>query len=140
MPESRIAVIGATGAVGAVTLRLLRERGYANVRAFASARSAGRKLDGGLVVEEATPEALATGDIDLALFSVGTSASLELVPHAVRGGAAVVDKSSAYRLEPGIPLEPVRGRLVDDSCAAAHGVRHELERGGRADREEREIE
>src|SRR6185369_13178376 len=51
-----------------------------------------------------TPEALAAGGIDLALFSVGTSASRELVPHAVRGGAAVVDKSSAYRLEPGIPL------------------------------------
>src|SRR5258705_13766993 len=103
MAEPRIAVIGATGAVGAVTLRLLRDRGYGQVRAFASSRSVGTKLDGGLVVEEATPEALAAGDIDLALFSVGTSASRELVPHAVRGGAVVVDKSSAYRLEPGIP-------------------------------------
>src|SRR5205085_10324309 len=64
----------------------------------------GTTLDGGLVVEEATPEALAAGGIDLALFSVGTAASRELVPHAVRGGAVVVDKSSAYRLEPGIPL------------------------------------
>jgi len=104
MPESRIAVVGATGAVGAVTLRLLRERGYENVRAFASARSAGTTLDGGLRVEEATPEALAAGDLDLALFSVGTSASRELVPHAVRGGAVAVDKSAAYRLEPGVPL------------------------------------
>jgi aspartate-semialdehyde dehydrogenase len=104
MPEPRIAVVGATGAVGAVTLRLLRERGYASVRAFASARSAGTPLEGGLVVEEATPTALSAGDIDLALFSVGTSASFELVPHAVRGGAVVVDKSAAYRLEPGIPL------------------------------------
>jgi aspartate-semialdehyde dehydrogenase len=102
--SERIAVVGATGAVGAVTLRLLRKRGYEHVRAFASARSAGATLDGGLVVEEATPEALAAGGIDLALFSVGTSASRELVPHAVRGGAVVVDKSSAYRLEPGIPL------------------------------------
>jgi aspartate-semialdehyde dehydrogenase len=102
--SERIAVVGATGAVGAVTLRLLRERGYEQVLAFASARSAGTTLDGGLVVEEATPEALAAGGIDLALFSVGTSASRELVPHAVRGGAVVVDKSSAYRLEPGIPL------------------------------------
>jgi aspartate-semialdehyde dehydrogenase len=100
----RIAVVGATGAVGTVTLGLLRKRGYEQVRAFASARSAGTTLDGGLVVEEATPEALAAGGIDLALFSVGTSASRELVPHAVRGGAVVVDKSSAYRLEPGIPL------------------------------------
>jgi aspartate-semialdehyde dehydrogenase len=120
MAESRIAVIGATGAVGAVTLRLLRERGYDNVRAFASARSAGQTLDGGLVVEEATPEALAAGDIDLALFSVGTSASLELVPHAVRGGAVAVDKSAAYRLEPGIPLvvPEVNGASAHDGIVA----------------------
>jgi len=99
-----IAVVGATGAVGAVTMRLLRERGHENVRAFASSRSAGRELDGGVVVEEATPEALEAAGVDLALFSVGTSASRELVPHAVRGGAVAVDKSSAYRLEPGVPL------------------------------------
>jgi aspartate-semialdehyde dehydrogenase len=104
MPEPRIAVVGATGAVGAVTLRLLRGRGYTSVRAFASERSAGTTLESGLVVEEATPDALSAGDIDLALFSVGTSASRELVPHAVRGGAVAVDKSAAYRLEPGIPL------------------------------------
>jgi aspartate-semialdehyde dehydrogenase len=104
VPEPRIAVVGATGAVGAVTLQLLKERGYGQVRALASARSAGKQLDGGLVVEETTPEALAAGDIDLAFFSVGTSASRELVPHAVRGGAVAVDKSSAYRLQDGIPL------------------------------------
>ena len=104
MPEPRIAVVGATGAVGGVTLQILRERGYGQVRAFASARSAGKELDGGIVVEEATPEALAAGDIDLAFFSVGTSASRQLVPHAVRGGAVAVDKSSAYRLQDGIPL------------------------------------
>ena len=104
MRDARIAVVGATGAVGTVTLRLLRARGHQNVRAFASGRSAGRTLDGGIVVEEATPDALAAAGVDLALFSVGTSASLELVPHAVRGGAVAVDKSAAYRLEPGIPL------------------------------------
>jgi aspartate-semialdehyde dehydrogenase len=96
-------VIGATGAVGTVTVGLLRERGYENVRLFASARSAGTELDG-IMIEEATPDALSAGDLDLCLFSVGTSASRELVPHAVRGGAVAVDKSSAYRLEPGIPL------------------------------------
>src|SRR6476659_8109754 len=104
MAEPRIAVVGATGAVGSGTLRLLKERGYGQVRAFASSRSVGKKLDGGLIVEEATPEALAAGDIDLALFSVGTSASRELVPHAVRGGATAVDKSAAYRLQDGVPL------------------------------------
>jgi aspartate-semialdehyde dehydrogenase len=102
--DARIGVVGATGAVGTVTLRLLRERGYANVRAFASRRSAGRELDGGIVVEEATPSVLAAGDLDLALFSVGTTASRELVPHAVQGGAVAVDKSAAYRLTPGVPL------------------------------------
>jgi aspartate-semialdehyde dehydrogenase len=100
---ARIGVVGATGAVGRVTLDLLRERGYEDVRVFASARSAGQRL-GPYTVEEATPDALARGDVDVLLFSVGTGASRELVPHAVRGGAAVVDKSAAFRLEPGIPL------------------------------------
>ena len=103
MPEPRIGVVGATGAVGTITLELLRERGYGQVRVFASARSAGKQV-AGLTVEEATPEALAAGGLDLCLFSVGTAASRELVPHAVRGGAVCVDKSAAYRLEPGIPL------------------------------------
>jgi aspartate-semialdehyde dehydrogenase len=98
-----IGVVGATGAVGPVTLELLRGRGYENVRAFASARSAGKQLDG-LIVEEATPEALSAGNLDLCLFSIGTAASRELVPHAVRGGAVAIDKSSAYRLQDGIPL------------------------------------
>jgi aspartate-semialdehyde dehydrogenase len=100
-------VVGATGAVGTVTLELLAERGYDDVRAFASARSAGSRVAFGgqaLVVEEATPEALSAGDVDVFLFSVGTSASRELVPHAVRGGGAVVDKSAAFRLVDGIPL------------------------------------
>jgi aspartate-semialdehyde dehydrogenase len=102
--DAHVGVVGATGAVGTVTLRLLRERGYGNVRAFASARSAGRELDGGLAVEEATADALLAGGLDLVLFSCGTSASRELVPDAVEGGALVVDKSSAYRLAEGYPL------------------------------------
>src|SRR5580765_2028026 len=120
MAEPRIAVVGATGAVGAVTLRLLRERGYESVRAFASGRSAGTKLDGGLVVEEATPDALSAGDVDLFLFSVGTAASRELVPHAVRGGALAVDKSAAYRLEPGVPL--VVPEVNGDRAAEHDGI------------------
>jgi aspartate-semialdehyde dehydrogenase len=101
--DARIGVVGATGAVGTISLELLRERGYRNVRAFASARSAGMRL-GNLTVEEATPEALAAGDLDVCLFSVGTSASRVLVPHAVEGGAVAIDKSSAYRLQEGVPL------------------------------------
>jgi aspartate-semialdehyde dehydrogenase len=101
--DAAIGVVGATGAVGRVTLSLLRERGYENVRVFASARSAGTQVDG-LTVEEATPDALAAGDLDVCFFSVGTAASRELVPHAVRGGAIAIDKSAAYRLQDGIPL------------------------------------
>jgi aspartate-semialdehyde dehydrogenase len=104
MRDARIGVVGATGAVGGVVLELLCGRGFENVRAFASARSAGTKLADGRVVEEATLETLSAGDLDLCLFSVGTRASRELVPHAARGGAVCIDKSAAFRLEPGIPL------------------------------------
>jgi aspartate-semialdehyde dehydrogenase len=105
--EARIGVVGATGAVGTVTLGLLAERGYENVRAFASARSAGSMRpfgDDSLHVEEATTDALSAGDLDLCLFSVGTTASRALVPAASAGGAICVDKSSAYRLVDGYPL------------------------------------
>jgi aspartate-semialdehyde dehydrogenase len=105
--DARIGVVGATGAVGSVTLGLLAERGYERVRAFASSQSAGSSVpfgSGSLVVEDASPEALATADVDLFLFSVGTSASRELVPAAVSGGAVAIDKSSAYRLADGVPL------------------------------------
>jgi aspartate-semialdehyde dehydrogenase len=121
--DARIGVVGATGAVGTVTLRLLRERGYENVRAFASARSAGRQL-GSLTVEEATAEALLAGGLDLVLFSCGTSASRELVPDAVEGGALVVDKSSAYRLADGYPLvvPEVNGDRAADAIATTRVV------------------
>jgi aspartate-semialdehyde dehydrogenase len=96
-------VIGATGAVGRVVVELLGERGFDDVRLFASTRSAGTEV-AGRVVEEATPETLAAGGLDLCLFSVGARASLELVPHALRGGALCIDKSAAFRLEDGVPL------------------------------------
>ncbi len=99
----RVGVIGATGAVGRVAVGLLRERGYDDLRVFASARSAGDEVDG-LRVEEATPDALAEAELEVALFSVGTAASRELVPHAVRGGAVAIDKSAAFRLQDGVPL------------------------------------
>jgi aspartate-semialdehyde dehydrogenase len=103
VPDATIGVVGATGAVGSVTLDLLQQRGHENVRVFASARSAGKQV-GPWTVEEATPEALSRGDVDLFLFSVGTGASRELVPHAVAGGSVAIDKSSAYRLDPNYPL------------------------------------
>jgi aspartate-semialdehyde dehydrogenase len=112
-------VVGATGAVGTVTLELLRERGYTNLRAFASARSAGSRL-GELTVEEATPEALSRGDLEVCLFSVGTAASRELVPHAVAGGAVAIDKSAAYRLQDGVPL--VVPEVNGDRAAEHDGI------------------
>ena len=99
----RLGVVGATGAVGRVVVDLLGERGFEDVRLFASSRSAGTEIDG-RVVEEATPEALSAGDLDVCFFSVGSKASRELVPHAVRAGALCVDKSEAFRLQDGIPL------------------------------------
>ena len=99
----RFGVVGATGAVGRIAVDVLGERGFDDVRVFASARSAGAELDG-RVVEEATPEALSAGGLDVCLFSVGARASRELVPHALRGGALCIDKSAAFRLEEGVPL------------------------------------
>jgi aspartate-semialdehyde dehydrogenase len=103
----RFGVVGATGAVGTVTLELLAERGYDDVRLFASARSAGRELayrGRHVPVEEATPEALAAAELDLCFFSVGTGPSSELVPLTAESGTTCVDKSDAFRLTDGIPL------------------------------------
>jgi aspartate-semialdehyde dehydrogenase len=98
-----VGVVGATGAVGRIAVELLGERGFEDVRLFASARSAGTDV-AGRIVEEATPAALAAAGLDVCLFSVGTRASRELVPHALRGGAICIDKSAAFRLEDGVPL------------------------------------
>ncbi len=103
----RIGVVGATGAVGTVTLELLAGGNFGDVRAFASARSVGKRVpfgSGELLVEEATSETLAAGDLDLAFFSVGTETSLALVPPTVEGGTVCIDKSDAYRLADGVPL------------------------------------
>ena len=119
MGNPTIGVVGATGAVGTITLELLADRGYERVRAFASSRSAGSQLpygSGSILVEEATPDSLGAGDIDLFLFSVGTSASREFVPVASGAGAMCIDKSSAYRLVDGYPLvvpEVNAGRAVE---------------------------
>lgn len=105
--DVRIGVVGATGAVGKVTLELLAARGLHNVRALASTRSAGSTVPFAgreLLVEEASPGTLAEGGLDLCFFSVGTATSRELVPFAVEGGAMVIDKSDAYRLQEGVPL------------------------------------
>jgi aspartate-semialdehyde dehydrogenase len=104
---AKLGVVGATGAVGTVALELLAARGYDDVRAFASARSAGKEIPFGartLVVEEATAENLAAAGLDLCFFSVGTGPSRELVPPPSEAGTTCIDKSDAFRLADGVPL------------------------------------
>jgi aspartate-semialdehyde dehydrogenase len=100
----RVAVVGATGAVGTVMLRLLRERGFParEVVPFASERSVGRELDGGLVVAPLTDETIQ--GFDVALFSAGATRSREWAPRFVDAGAVVVDNSSAFRMVDDVPL------------------------------------
>ncbi|MCY3631483.1 MAG: aspartate-semialdehyde dehydrogenase [bacterium] len=103
----RVAVVGATGQVGGVMRRLLDEREFPidELRLLASARSAGRTMswrDQELVVEDA-----ATADyrgVDIALFSAGGSTSKELAPRVTQAGATVIDNSSAWRMDPDVPL------------------------------------
>jgi aspartate-semialdehyde dehydrogenase len=105
--DVRLAVVGATGQVGAVMLRLLLERGFPvhDIRLLASARSAGTTIAWGgrdVVIEDA-----ATADpagIDIALFSAGATTSRALAPRFAEAGALVVDNSSAWRMDPDVPL------------------------------------
>src|SRR5262249_30309366 len=102
-----IAVVGATGQVGGVMLKLLFERGIdtSKLRAFASSRSAGTKVacgDKTIAVEDA-----ATADfagINYALFSAGATTSRSLAPRVAAAGAIVIDNSSAWRRDPAVPL------------------------------------
>lgn len=102
-----VAVVGATGQVGSVMRRLLLERNFPieNVRFFASSRSAGSVLPFG--DRDVTVEDIATEDlsgIDIALFSAGGAASKEHAPRFAAAGAIVIDNSSAWRLDPDVPL------------------------------------
>ena len=103
----RVAVIGATGAVGTVMLRLLRDRAWGGwdgveVVPFASERSVGRKLEGGVVVQALTEENIQ--GFDVALFSAGATRSREWASRFVDAGAVVVDNSSAFRRVDEVPL------------------------------------
>ena len=111
----RVGVYGATGQVGGVMRALLRERSFPidSLRFFASSRSAGRTLDG-LVVED-----VARADhsgIDVALLSMGATASRQWAPVIAEAGAIVVDNSSAWRMDPDVPLvvPEVNAAALDD--------------------------
>ena len=102
----RIAVLGATGAVGQEFIRLFEERNFkfSSLKLLASARSAGKKISvcgKEYVVEEAKPESFE--DVDIALFA-GGNISKVLAPEAVKRGAVVIDNSSSFRMDPEVPL------------------------------------
>src|SRR6478736_2684035 len=103
----RIAVAGATGAVGREMLRVLEDRDFpiAELIPLASERSEGQEIefrDQTLVVKRMTPDSFK--GVHIALFSPGSAASKEFAPHAAKAGAVVVDNSSAFRMDPEVPL------------------------------------
>ena len=100
----RVAVVGATGAVGTVMLRLLRARGFpaAEIVPFASERSVGRELEGGLVVQRLSDDTIQ--GFDVAPAEKSATRSREWAPRFVDAGAVVVDNSSAFRRVADVPL------------------------------------
>ena len=102
-----IGIVGATGAVGEELIRLVHERGlpFTSLKLLASGRSAGKEIrfqDKTYVIEEARPESF--DGMDIALFSAGASITKALAPEAVKRGCVVVDNSSAFRMDPDVPL------------------------------------
>lgn len=121
--QPRVAIVGATGAVGIELIRCLEQRNFpaASVRLLASARSAGKSLNvnGAPVVIEELTEASFAG-VDLALFSAGSGISKRFAPAAVRAGAVVVDNSSAFRMLAEVPL--VVPEVNADAMAQHQGI------------------
>jgi aspartate-semialdehyde dehydrogenase len=128
----RIAVVGATGQVGGVMLRLLRERAFParEIVPFASERSAGRELEGGLVVQPLREDTIQ--GFDIAVFSAGGSTSGEWAPRFVEAGAIVVDNSSKWRMHDDVPLvvaevnpealDGHRGIIANPNCSTMQMV------------------
>ncbi len=119
----RVAVVGATGAVGSTILGVMRERGFPadEVVPFASERSAGRTIDFGdqdLTVQALSPESIQ--GFDLALFSAGGSRSEEWAPRFVEAGAVVVDNSSFWRMHDDVPL--VVAEVNPEALDTHHGI------------------
>jgi aspartate-semialdehyde dehydrogenase len=105
--SKHVAIMGATGAVGQEFLKILQQRDFplASLKLLASSRSAGRDIDFAgetLVVEELTEKSF--DGVELVLSSAGGSVSKKFVPAAVAAGAVVVDNTSAFRMDPEVPL------------------------------------
>jgi aspartate-semialdehyde dehydrogenase len=103
----KVAIAGATGAVGQEMLTILEERNFPakDVRLLASKRSVGKKFlffGNAIKVEELIPSSFQ--GIEIALFSAGAERSRQFVPDAVKRGAVVIDNSSAFRMDPEVPL------------------------------------
>jgi aspartate-semialdehyde dehydrogenase len=118
-----VAVVGATGAAGTTTLRILEERKFPvrELRLYASARSVGKRLSfagSELPVEAVSPAAFR--GVEVAFFSAGSAQSREYAPAAVQAGAMVVDKSSAFRMHPAVPL--VVPEVNPDAVRAHRGI------------------
>ena len=127
-----VAVVGATGAVGSTMIRVLEERGFpvTELRPLASARSAGKVIDylgKPFEVQELTENSFE--GIQIALFSAGGQRARDFAPAAVEAGAVVIDNSSAFRMDPHVPLvvpevneadiEGNQGIIANPNCVAA---------------------
>jgi len=135
MKEYRVAIVGATGLVGQEFIKVLEQRNFpmSSIHLFASDRSAGKKLLAShqeVEVRETTPESFK--EIDIALFSAGAEISRYFSPIAAQSGAVVVDNSSAFRMDPDVPLvvpeinpEDIqwhKGIIANPNCSTIHMV------------------
>ena len=101
--QLNVGIVGATGLVGSMIREILAERNFpiASLRLFASARSAGKVVDGVTIEDAATAD---YSGLDVVLFSAGGSTSKEIAPKVAAAGAVVIDNSSAWRSDPEVPL------------------------------------
>jgi aspartate-semialdehyde dehydrogenase len=132
MSGLRVAVVGATGAVGSTIIELLEQRSFpaSEIVPFASERSAGREIGGGRIVRALSDEAIQ--GFDIALFSAGGGTSKEWAPRFVDAGAVVVDNSSCWRMEPDVPLvvaevnpealDSHRGIVANPNCSTMQAM------------------
>ncbi len=135
MSSYTVGILGATGAVGQQMMECLQERNFpiGELRLFASARSAGKAVDfagNQVLIEEATPECFK--GCDIVLGAAGDDIAKELLPHAVRAGATVIDNSHAFRMDEDVPLvvpeingDDVKwnkGLIANPNCATIIGL------------------